>query len=251
MNEPSSGRHGTGVAAHYDRLLAEHYSWMFGDFAAKVAGERTLLAGLGLGAGGGERALDLGCGSGFQSLALAELGFAVTAVDTCRRLLDELDSRKGGLPVATREAPIESVGRILAPGFAVAVCMGDTLPHLSSTAAVAALFSDLAVLLRPQGRVVLGFRDQSRELFGTDRFIPVRADDDRIMTCFLEYEPEAVVVHDLVYSRRKGAWSLEKSSYRKLRLSAAGVSGMLEAAGFAVLRTETVGGMSLIVAEGI
>ena len=36
------------------------------------------------------RAVDLGAGCGFQSIPLARLGFAVTAIDIDRKLLDEL-----------------------------------------------------------------------------------------------------------------------------------------------------------------
>lgn len=66
------------AAEHYD-ALAEHYTWMFGDFDANVAEQRVLLESLlGLSAvpsrernGTPHRALDLGAGSGFQSVALA------------------------------------------------------------------------------------------------------------------------------------------------------------------------------------
>jgi len=48
------------------------------------------------------------------------------------------------------------------------------------------------------------YRDLTKELEGLDRFIPVRS-DDKIMTCFLEYESaESVAVHDLIYTRVGG-----------------------------------------------
>lgn len=235
------------VVDHYENLLAEHYSWMGGSFEDGVAAQRALLAGLGL-AGGG-LALDLGSGPGLQSLALAGLGFAVTAVDTSRKLLDELESRRGRLSIVTLERDIADIAALVEPGFDVAVCMGDTLTHLPSPAAAGRMFDGVAAVLAPSGLFVLTFRDLTMPLAGTDRFIPVRSDADRIMTCFLEYEPETVLVHDLIHTRRGTEWVLNKSSYRKLRLAPRWVASALEARGFSVLSNGPSGRMVMIVAR--
>ena len=237
------------VADHYDRLLAEHYTWMSGDFAEKVSEQRALLSSLGLPRSGSRRALDLGSGPGFQSIALAELGYEVTALDTSRKLLAELTDRKGSLPIAAVEADIAAGLPMIEPGVEVALCMGDTLTHLSSKDDVLRLFTEVHRLLAPGGRFVLGFRDLTAELRGTDRFIPVRSDSHRIMTCFLEYEPETVIVHDLIHVRDGEDWVLRKSSYRKLRLAPDWVAARLTACGFAVQRAEPIGRMSVIVAD--
>ena len=68
------------------------------------------------------------------------------------------------------------------------------------------------------------------------------------MTCFLEYEPETVVVHDLIHVREGGAWTLHKSSYRKLRLPADWLAGELQAAGLQAARNEMAGRLSAVVA---
>src|SRR5260370_28337343 len=78
---------------------------MFGDFEAKVAEQQALLERLGTRARqGGSVAVDLGCGSGFQSIALARLGFRVLAIDFNRRLLDELNGRAAACRLWPRQA---------------------------------------------------------------------------------------------------------------------------------------------------
>lgn len=238
------------VAEHYDKLLAEHYSRMFGDYGAKVAEQRALFERLGVLPGGAGAALDLGCGSGFQSLALAQLGFRVKAVDVSDKLLAELASRRGDLPVEIARADL--LDELSGPGAPVelAVCMGDTLPHLGSKADVERLFDGCSRRLSPGGRLVLTFRDLTRELQGTDRFIPVHDSADVIMTCFLEYEPETIRVHDLVHTRgADGRWTLSASYYRKLRLSPDWVCERLEASGLAVSHREAARGLVTIVAR--
>ena len=149
-------------------------------------------------------AVDLGSGPGFQSIALAELGYSpVTAVDSSRELLGELQARKQSYGIETWETDITRLDWATLPENAsVLVCMGDTLTHLPSKDSVQKLFTDVFEKLAAGGVFVLTYRDLTGELAGTDRFLPVQADDTRIMTCFLEYKSsDAVTVHDLVYVR--------------------------------------------------
>jgi SAM-dependent methyltransferase len=230
------------VYEHYEHLLSQHYSWMFGaSFEERVNEQKAFLS----------RALeplnhapeaalavDLGCGPGFQTIALAELGFSpVVAIDTSAELLDELGSHIGCLPVRREKADLRTLPAIVPSGKAtVIVCMGDTLTHLPDRRDVSALFREVFAALRSGGMFVITYRDLTTELFGTDRFIPVRSDDNKIMTCFLEFEnADSVVVHDLVYLRQGKDWALNKSSYRKLRLGTAWIRDELSKAGFEIL----------------
>jgi SAM-dependent methyltransferase len=240
------------VERHYETLLAEHYTWMFGvSFDEKAAEQRLLLENLGFGEGPRGPAVDLGCGPGFQAVALADLGFTpVLAVDTSEALLDELRHHASGWSVEPVHADIRRLMELVSPeSMAAVICMGDTLPHLATGQDVRALFHDAHSALRPEGRIALTFRDLSQPLSGIDRFIPIRADQDRIMMCALDYEPEHVAVTDLVHVRQGGLWSLHKSSYRKLRLSPADVCVWLHDAGLTVVRSEPVGRMHAIVAR--
>jgi SAM-dependent methyltransferase len=189
-------------------------------------------------------AVDLGSGPGFQTIALAELGFSpVVAIDTSAELLDELRSHADSLPVRTEKADLRDLPVIVQSEQAtVIVCMGDTLTHLPEKSDVSALFGSVFDRLRKGGVFVITYRDLTKELFGTDRFIPVRSDESKIMTCFLEFEnAESVVVHDLVHMRQDSGWSLNKNSYRKLRLGIEWVRAELSKAGFDLLSEDLSG----------
>ena len=197
-------------------------------------------------------AVDLGSGPGFQSIALAELGYSpVTAVDSSRELLGELQARKQSYGIETWETDITRLDWATLPENAsVIVCMGDTLTHLPSKDSVQKLFTDVFQKLAAGGVFVLTYRDLTGELAGTDRFLAVQADDTRIMTCFLEYKSsDAVTVHDLVYVRGEGGWKLNQSSYEKLRLGAGWVASALCKAGFTVTQEGTAGRLLVAVAQ--
>jgi SAM-dependent methyltransferase len=203
------------------------------------------------------QAIDLGSGPGFQSFALSNLGFSsILAVDTSPALLHELDSHRTSQPIRTALSDIRDLPSLTSPTSANAiVCMGDTLTHLPAKSDVATLFRDAFTALVPGGILLLTWRDLTLELSGPDRFIPVRSDDSTIMTCFLEYDsPDTVQVHDLIYTRQPETqdtaqppiWTLNKSSYPKLRLSAEFLTTQLAQAGFNVHPPSTAGRMLLL-----
>ncbi len=93
------------------------------------------------------------------------------------------------------------------------------------------MFTGVARALQPGGALLLTYRALVDELHGTDRFIPVRSDPDRVMLCFLEFtSPDAVEVHDVVHTRTPDGWTMTASSYPKLRLSADWVAEQLTTA---------------------
>jgi SAM-dependent methyltransferase len=240
----------TSVRKHYDNFLAEHYSWMFGDYDAKVQENIDFFRLNSIMVLSGGKALDLGCGSGFQSIALAELGFKVLAIDLCGALLDELRGRSAGRHVDVIQGDMLD-SRIYADKgpFEITVCMGDTLAHLQTVEDVSALFKDVYRSLEPGGKLALTFRDLTAELKGVDRIIPVKSDDDKLMATFLEYENKYVNVHDMIFVRRNSGWELEKSVYRKLRLGKEQVEELLLNTGFNISSTYLHQGFSIIIAQ--
>lgn len=246
------------VTEHYDRLLAAHYTWMLGgDVVAVARGQACLLRELGVSPGAGALAVDLGCGPGPQSLALAELGFSpVLAVDTSRALLDELSGLAARTGYSSAVRPLLADIRVALaehtrPSSADAVlCMGDTLTHLPTKQDVTELLDSAARALVVNGQLVLTYRDLTSPRAGIGRFLPVRASEDRIMTCFLEYVDDAtVMVHDLIHTRSGDTWNQDVSSYPKLRMSSAWLAGQCQKAGLEVTHS-TVGpsGLSVIAA---
>ncbi len=77
----------------------------------------------------------------------------------------------------------------------------------------------------------------------------MRADEHRILTCFLEYSDTTVRVHDVLHERVASNWQLRPSSYLKLRLSPEWVVNALAARGFSVRREAGLGGMVRVVAQ--
>ena len=243
------------AAAHYATHLGPIYAWMLGDIDSAMARSAAELddlrlpppadrAAVQLGA-----AVDLGAGLGLHAIPLARRGFRVVAIDSCEPLLNELRSRGAALPISCVYADLLEFPAYINERPQVILCMGDTLTHLESFSAVQSLLSSIAASLGPGGMFVATFRDYATSaLEGDQRFIPVRADADRILTCFLEYQEHAVTVHDVLNERDNGQWRQTVSSYSKLRLAPEWVETKLIEHGFSVRRDATSTGMTRLAA---
>jgi SAM-dependent methyltransferase len=235
-------------AAHYDTLLGPIYSWMVGDVHAAIARGAAEIAEMHLPVRIAGRAVDLGAGFGLHAIPMAKAGFSVIAIDSCEHLLDELRSLAGSLPITTVNDDLSRF-RVHAPGpLDVVLCAGDTLTHLTSLAVVERLLTDVAASLAAGGMFAATFRDYvSKTLEGDARFILVRRDENRILTCFLEYGPDTLTVHDLLTERSDGQWVQKVSSYPKLRLAPDWVETKLQSLGLTSRRETSPSGMVRIV----
>ncbi len=237
------------VKEHYDNLLASCYSWMCGGSDLILKKNRAFFRVHSIRPAHSAAAVDLGAGSGFQAIPLAEAGFKVTAIDVSRDLLAELNKTAGELPIRTVQDDLTNFAEHSPAKIEIVVCMGDTLTHLATLAEVKELIHRIYGALEEEGLLILGFRDMTVELTRLDRFIPVRSDSKRIFTCFLEYEKDHVKVHDILYEKANDQWEMKKSFFRKLRISSQWAKECLLKAGFKVEKYDLDKGMITIIAR--
>ncbi len=237
------------VAEHYERILSPVYAWMAGGAENALAAGKAEIDALNLALPAGALAIDLGAGFGMHAIPLARAGARVVAIDNSPQLLDELERLAGDLAITTVRDDLLSFRAHVTEKATVILCMGDTLTHLPEHTNVDFLIQEVAESLERGGRFVLSFRDYSEPLLDERRFMPVRSDERRILMCFLEYEDDSVVVHDILHERAGDAWDTKVSSYRKLRLSPDQVIASLGSFGFEAHKEAGMRGMVRIVAE--
>lgn len=236
------------VKEHYDTHLGNFYAWMTGDFQEKQAIQEAFLKKSHVLPFSTNVALDLGCGHGLQAVSLAKLGFHVAAVDFNRQLLKELEQNTGSLNITCYEEDLILFLQNYKSSCDAITCMGDTLTHLPTVVAVQEFISNSYQKLTARGKLVLSFRDLTHELTGSDRFIPVKSDADRIHICFLEYFPDHVKVYDILHTYSDHLWQQKVSWYPKLRLNAAMVKEFLRGVRFTVVAEQEINRMTYLVA---
>jgi hypothetical protein len=234
------------VKDHYDQFLAQFYSWMIGDYESRVKSHIRFFKDAGLTENNGI-AIDLGAGHGIQSMALSETHSMVHAVDFCQSLLEDLDSRKSA-SIETHCSDILAFLRQFNARANTIVCMGDTLTHLNSAADVFEMLRLSSNKLAAGGKLIIAYRDLSTELTGANRFLPVKSDSHTVMTCFLEYFPDVVKVHDIIHTRTEERWTQKISWYPKLRLPVDLVQKAIRQNQFSLTLTQEISGMTYLVA---
>ena len=155
----------------------------------------------------------------FHETILTHFGFVTVLDDHRERVLPH------GLVLSTNSAGRNPSGSLnqgrsdhaSAFVFAISRSCCSRLPITTPHEFGMALFTAAAATSVPGGLFVVTFRDYvSSPLKDDGRFILVRSDEIRILTCFLEYGEATVQVHDVLHERDGGSWRLRLSSCPKL-----------------------------------
>ena len=111
----------------------------------------------------GARVLDLGCGGGLLSEALAEAGADVTAIDLAPDLLKiaRLHGLESGIRVDYRQVSTEALAAEMPGGFDAITCM-EMLEHVPDPASI---LRACATLLRPGGRLFVSTLNRTPAAF--------------------------------------------------------------------------------------
>jgi ubiquinone/menaquinone biosynthesis C-methylase UbiE len=152
-----------------------------------------------------ERVLDMGCGTGVQSIALAQLGARVIGVDVSKGMLSKAHAHARSLGVDVefvhgdflQPLPPESVDALL--------CFGNSLPHIPSDEDLCGVFTHWRRLLAPDGVVLLQLLNYRRILAEQQRIVNIRRHGDATIVRFYDFLPAALRFNILTIYEGPGA----------------------------------------------
>jgi glycine/sarcosine N-methyltransferase len=235
--------------AYYDGLV-DQYHLFYRDWQATVQREGNTL----------RRAfrdrnvttvLDASCGPGTQAIALAELGYEVTAADPSFPMLMKAREYAQQRDVAdditfVRAGFLELPFALVGPYDAV-ITKGNSLPHLLTDGEITQALRNFHRLLRPGGTLITGIRDFDFLLEDRPHFIPryAHTDDpseDNILFDVWDWDegpPVTVVFNTFIVTGKGDQYRVTKHpvTYRALRRKE--LESMLTEVGFTDLKGET------------
>lgn len=137
------------------------------------------------------RVLDASCGPGTQSIALAQLGYAVTAADPSEGMLTRARRHAEEYGVSNKiefvRSDFESLPANVSGDYDAILTKGNAFPHLITDAAIEQALKNFHRLLRPGGTVIIGFQDFEPFMEDRPRFFPGRVHDPE-----LDHDPQVI-----------------------------------------------------------
>ena len=170
--------------SHYDGALSQHYTRVYGGRLGNYEKAESILDRCGLRPEKEDHplAIDMGAGPGFYSVPLARRGYQVVAIDLDANLLEEMESSLGDEIVQTKCGDLLDPANYPETPADLVICMTDTIAHLESAEQQKRLIQLAFQSLRAGGKFLCSFRDQTKALNGTKRFVPFFSGNSPIAT---------------------------------------------------------------------
>ena len=189
---------------------------------------------------GVQRVLDAACGTGYHAIALAQRGYHVVGADLSAPMVARAGENASAHGVDVRFA-VAGLGGYAALGrsYDAAICLGNSLPHLLSGAAVAEALADFSAVLRPGGLLVIQNRNFDRVWRERERFMPPQsyrdAEGEWVFLRFYDFHEESLTFNMLRLRRRGEGWSQHVESTDLRPIFAPDLVPALEDAGFGLV----------------
>jgi glycine/sarcosine N-methyltransferase len=186
-------------------------------------------------------ALDAGCGTGFHSLLLAQLGVSVTALDISAEMLERLERHGREMDLDIRRVRSDFQGiQDAAPGpFDAVFCMGNTLPHLLSETDIRVALTNFAAILRPGGILFLQILNYDRILAKRERIQSAKESNGVTYVRFYDFDDTKglVVFNILRLEKKDDKLTTALITVPLLPVKSARILGILEDCGYQTIRT--------------
>jgi SAM-dependent methyltransferase len=194
------------------------------------AAERLLLSELPVGA----RVLDLCCGTGRISGALAERGYRVTGIDGSAQMLRLARANAPGADFIAADARDFR----LAEPVDVVISLFDSLNHVLALDELARVFESVRAALRDGGRFLfdMNFASSFARYWQGESFTTVEPDHACIVRGAYDPETRLGRCDVTLFREREGAWHRADVVIEERCYTEAEVAGALEAAGFREVR---------------
>lgn len=184
-------------------------------------------------------ALDAGAGTGFHSLLMAELGVEMTAIDVSKKMLERVKehAKVRHLKIDIAQSSFEDLPDRVHRKFDAVLCMGNSLPHLSTKGDVEHSLKNFATVLHSGGILFLQILNYNRILANRERVQSVKELGGVTFVRFYEFHSDHVIFNILKLKKENGQPLQELESVRLRPILKEELVRVLFEAGFSEVHT--------------
>jgi glycine/sarcosine N-methyltransferase len=194
---------------------------------------------------GVKTALDAGCGTGFHSILLAQLGVQVTATDISEQMLlqTKINAEKKGVQVDTIQTSFHNMQESVYETFDAVFCLGNSLPHLLTERELFDALRGFKNVLNPEGRLFVQTLNYDRILKHRERIQNIKEINGKIFIRFYDYMDKTLLFNILTMQKSDDVFKHSLQSVRLYPWRSLAIVRSLKDAGFN--STQLFGGMTM------
>jgi glycine/sarcosine N-methyltransferase len=150
-------------------------------------------------------ALDAGCGTGFHSLLLAQLGLQVIATDISEEMLIQTrkHAKEYGVHIKTINSTFPELNKVVHKKFDSVFCLGNTCAHLLTEKKLLNSLMSFSEMLNPEGILFLQILNYSRILTQHERIQSIKEANGKMFVRFYDYEDKRICFNILTVEKGK------------------------------------------------
>jgi ubiquinone/menaquinone biosynthesis C-methylase UbiE len=235
------------VAAFYDDFAHDYADAILADFDQVSRRQGQQLQAL-LHPRGVRRVLDVACGNGLQSIALAELGYQVTGLDISPGMIAQAkrNAERHRVAIEWIVGDWHDLARTFASPFDAVVCWGNSLSHVADADDLTAVLGEMASVTAPSGVCLVDLRDWDRvseeRPKGQIRQAKETPEGRLVSFDLWHYpSPEAMIMEVFVLRERGGQWEVRRREVVHRMISRAEFEAAATKAGFARIERTNLG----------
>ncbi len=190
------------------------------------------------------RILDTACGTGWHAITLAQKGYTAAGCDASPQMIEQAraNADKAQVKVHFEVADFGHMDKF-SETFDAVLCLGNSLPHLLSQAALVEANRQMRGKLRAGGVLILHNLNYDMRMVKKPRFFSANGTDEALVWRFADYGPEFITFHTALFERKREgdsqesvSWSVQVNSTLHRPLLQKDLDETLAQAGFGTLQ---------------
>jgi ubiquinone/menaquinone biosynthesis C-methylase UbiE len=183
-----------------------------------------------------KKVLDCACGTGQHVITFNQMGFSAKGSDLSPAMVRKARgyAKKYKSKATFKVADFRNLSRAFKEKFDAVICVGNSLPHLSSERDLSRALGEMHTVLSKKGVLMLEQRNYDMLLSTKKRFFPVSIRKDEVFFYILDYFPGRIVFNVVDVENKTGNFNIYSTEYYPLTKSR--LAKLLRKAGFRNLK---------------